>query len=102
MRRYDKHWNRLGEDGLPVPTPAGAGECRSCGCKDFRLVETRGRPGWVCRHCGRRVLRRGQGDGAARKAARGGPDWWVWRRYGTIAAAEVACAETIRHQPATD
>ena len=61
MRRYDVNFRACGEDGKPLPPPAVGGECRACGCRDLRVVETRGRPGKVCRHCGRRVVtRRGE------------------------------------------
>jgi hypothetical protein len=36
-------------------------ECRNCGCRDFRVVYTRPRPGnkimrrRACRHCGKRI-----------------------------------------------
>lgn len=47
------------------PTPAELGdkaiglECQYCGCHDFRVVQTRPRPGFirrerVCRHCGKK------------------------------------------------
>lgn len=66
-RRYDANFNESTPDGAPAPRPAAAGlECPTCGCRDLRPANTRGRPDWVCRHCGRRVMRRGQGDGAPR------------------------------------
>jgi len=60
MRKFDVNFRELGPDGKPAPPPAGVAGvvCRACGCKDLRVVEARGRPGKVCRHCGQRVVTR--------------------------------------------
>jgi DNA-directed RNA polymerase subunit RPC12/RpoP len=65
-RVFDINFHQVDAAGAAVPPPAAAAgvECPTCGCRDLRVVEVRGRPGGavrrrvVCRHCGRRMMAR--------------------------------------------